>query len=125
MVLVIDDDETVRGLIAAVLSRNGMSLDLVGSRAQAISKLRRNSYRAVLLDLMLRRSDGLEILRYLKREKPDMLRRVVLVTTAPEDALRRLSEHDQVWGVVRKPFDIDHLVAVVRACQEQPGEPVN
>ena len=125
MVLVIDDDETVRGLIAAVLSRDGMSLDLVGNRAQAISKLRRNSYRAVLLDLMLRRSDGLEILRYLKREKPDMLRRVVLVTTAPEQALRRLSEHDQVWGVVRKPFDIEHLVAVVRACREQAVEPVN
>ncbi len=119
MVLVIDDDEFVRSLISAVLRREGIRVDTAGDSSQAIQKLRRRSYGAVLLDLLLRERDGLEVLHYLKSERPEMLRRVVLVTTANDQAIRRLTEHDQVWGVVRKPFDIEHLVEVVRACRAQ------
>lgn len=108
-------------LVSAVLRRDGLSPTIAESGEEAIEKLRGGSYRAVLLDLMLREHEGLEVLRYLKNERPEMLRRVVLVTTAPDQALRRLTERDEIWDVVRKPFDIDHLLRVVRACRAQSG----
>jgi DNA-binding response OmpR family regulator len=119
MVLLIDDDKSIQMLIGAVLRRDGMTLDTADDGKQAISKLRSGSYRAVLLDLLMRERDGLEVLRFLKTEQPEMLRRTVLVTTASDQTLRRLTEHDLVCGIVHKPFDIEHLLEVVRACRAQ------
>ena len=119
MVLVIDDDKSVRTLISALLRRDGIHLDMASNSSEAIGKLRSGAYRAVLLDPMLRDVDGLEVLRHLKSEQPEMLRRTVIVTTASEQTVRGLAELDRVWGVVRKPFDIDHLLDVVRACRAQ------
>ena len=119
MVLIIDDDPNVRSLIGAVLRREGFSPDAAADGREAIEKLRRRDYSAVLLDLMLRQSQGLEVLRFLKSERPEMLRRVVIVSAASDQAIRRITEHELVWGLVRKPFDIRHLVDVVRACREQ------
>ena len=119
MVLLIDDDYNVRGLIGALLRREGLELDTAADGDEAISKLRSGDYQAVLLDLMLRDTHGLEVLRFLKAERAELLRRVVIVSAASERALGRLSERDLIWGVVSKPFDIKHLVNVVRACREQ------
>ena len=119
MVLLIDDDRTIRGMIGAVLRREGLQLDTASDGNEAIEKLRSGNYGAVLLDLMLRRTHGLEVLRFLKNERAELLRRTVIVSAASDQALRRLTERDLVWGVVSKPFDIRHLVDVVRACREQ------
>jgi DNA-binding response OmpR family regulator len=121
MVLLIDDDRTVRDMIGTLLRREGMPLDTASDGEEAIEKLREREYRAVLLDLMLRRRNGLEVLKFLKNEKPSMMRRVVIVSAVSDQALNSLAERDQVWGTVRKPFDIRHLVDVVRACREQNG----
>lgn len=96
-----------------------MTLDTAGDGNVAIDKLRTSSYCAVLLEPLLRGTEGLEVLRFLRAEQPAMLPRVVLVTTASDQALRRLTERDLVWDVVRKPFDIHHLINVVRACGAQ------
>ena len=119
MVLLIDDDKVVRGLITSVLEREGMRIDVAADGADAIAKLRERSYRAILLDLLLPKSNGLEVLRFLKREQPSMLRRVVIVSAVSDIALRSLSDRDSLWGVVQKPFDIHHLVNVVRECRAQ------
>jgi DNA-binding response OmpR family regulator len=119
MVLLIDDDTSVRTLIRAVLRREAISVDVAADAGEAIAKLRRRAYSAVLLDLMLGGSSGLEVLRFLKTERPEMLHRVVVVSTASDHALRCMAERALIWDVVRKPFEITHLVEVVRACRAQ------
>jgi DNA-binding response OmpR family regulator len=119
MVLLIDDDPSIRALITVILRREGMDVELALNADEAIEKLRRRAYTTVLLDLMLRHSRGLEILHFLKKERPAMLRRVVVVSTASDHALRCIEERDLIWDAVRKPFEIGHLVEVVRACRAQ------
>jgi DNA-binding NarL/FixJ family response regulator len=90
------------------------------SGEQAIDKLRRGgSYRAVLLDVTPGKGDGLRVLHYLKREKPELLRRTILLADISEWALRNLTESDLVWGAARKPLDFGFLLDLVRACRAQ------
>lgn len=119
MVLIIDDDKIVCRLMTAVLQREGMPTEIAGTGVEAIGKLRETDYRAVLLDVLLPDGDGLEVLRFIKRERPALMRRVVIVSAVSDRMLRSLSERDLVWGSVQKPFDVQNLVDVVRQCSEQ------
>jgi DNA-binding response OmpR family regulator len=119
MVLLIDDDKNIRALITTLLRREGIEVDVALDAEEAVGKLSSRTYGTVLLDLMLGDSSGLEILRFLKKQRPEMLRRVVVVSTASEQALRCMAERDMIWDAVRKPFEIAHLVEVVRACRAQ------
>ena len=119
MVLLIDDDKSIRALITAILRREGIGVDVALNAEEAIAKLSRRAYATVLLDLMLRDSSGLEVLHFIKNERPAMLRRVVVVSTASDQTLRCMAERDMIWDAVRKPFEIGHLVEVIHACRAQ------
>jgi DNA-binding response OmpR family regulator len=117
-VLVVDDDPAIQQMCIALLRRNGVNTDVVGDGETALQRLRSLEYDAILLDLMLPRTNGFEVIRHLKCSKPDLLNRVIVVTAASERTLRWLDTHD-VRTVLRKPFDIHDLVAEVRACISQ------
>jgi CheY-like chemotaxis protein len=51
------------------------------------------------------------VLRYLRQHKPELLQRVILLTATAETVLKSISK--DVFAVVRKPFDPDHLIATV------------
>ena len=119
MVLLVDDDIGIRGLIKTVLSRDGIQIDVAVDGEEATRKLRQKDYRVVLLDLMMPKCNGLEVLRFIKHEMPAMMRRVIILTAVSDHALRDLKESDEVWALMRKPFDIRRLVAEVRACSGQ------
>jgi DNA-binding response OmpR family regulator len=116
MVLLIDDDPAVRGLLAALLNRDGLPSEAAADGAEAISRLRRNDYDAIILDLMLPELNGFEVLRFLKAERPHLLSRVVVITAATESTLRDFHDGTLVSALLRKPFDIVELSDAVRRC---------
>jgi DNA-binding response OmpR family regulator len=122
MVLLVDDDAAIRGMITAVLRRDGITCDEAENGDEAIRKLRRGHYRSVLLDLMLPECNGFEVLRFLKAEKPSMLRRVIVLTAASEATLRHFHDQQEVFDLLRKPFDIESLREKVSACRRQQLE---
>lgn len=84
----------------------------------ALQRLRSREYGAILLDLMLPRTNGFEVIRHLKCLSPAVLDRVIVVTAASQRTLEFL-DAGVVRKVLRKPFDIDDLVAEVRECMAQ------
>ena len=114
-VLVVDDDDVVRELIATILRRAGMHAECVADGDAAFRQLRTNSFDAVILDLMLPRLNGFEILREIKSSLPHLLPRVVVVTAAAEQTLRDF-DATGIRKLLRKPFDIDELVTEVVNC---------
>src|ERR671928_165571 len=96
MVLLIDDDPTVRSLLAAIMNRDGVAHEDACDGAAAIALLRRSDYDAVVLDLMLPELNGFEILRFLKAERPHLLPRVVIITAASESTLRHFDDRKHV-----------------------------
>src|ERR1043166_9343479 len=109
MVLLVDDDPSVRSLLAALMKRDGVAHETACDGAEAIPRLRRRDYGAVVLDLMLPERNGFEVLRFLKAERPHMLERVVVITAATESTLRDFEDRRHVAAVLRQPFDIDDL----------------
>lgn len=109
--LLLDDDPAMQRLIATVLRRAGYRVDIVSAGDQAIEKIGRIRYHALLLDLMTPTEGGMTVVRHLKKHKPEMLRRVLLVTGSPKSVLRTVA--GDVAAVVQKPFEAAQLVETV------------
>ncbi len=115
-VLCADDDPNVRALCAAALRRAGYAVDEAVDGREAREKLEQKQYSAVLLDLSMPYLHGTTLLSMLHREKPDVMRRVIVVTGVPDAAI---AEIQHVASVLRKPLAIDVVVRAVLDCCSQ------
>ncbi|HEV8658726.1 MAG TPA: response regulator [Thermoanaerobaculia bacterium] len=110
-VLLLEDDVSMQKLVSALLRRKGHRVDVVDSGTKAIEAIDREDYGVLLLDVMMPTEGGVTVLRYLRQHKPELLQRVILLTATAETVLKSISK--DVFAVVRKPFDPDHLIATV------------
>jgi two-component system, OmpR family, response regulator MtrA len=111
-VLVLDDDVAIQKLVSMLLKRDGHRVDVVNRGSKAIEAMEKVTYSAVLLDLMMPTEGGMTVLRHLRETKPEMLKRVILLTGTPKSVLKNVAS--EVFAVVTKPFEADQLVATVR-----------
>jgi DNA-binding NtrC family response regulator len=77
-ILVADDDDIVRDVITTLLSRDGFSVTSVSDGLEAINLLRGEDVHLVISDLMMPGADGIEVLKFAVRSKPDIA--VVILT---------------------------------------------
>lgn len=123
--LLVEDDAMIGETLLQVLRAEHYAVDWVRDGSMADEALRSEQYDVVLLDLGLPKRDGLEVLRALRARRDTV---PVLVATA-RDAVG-----DRIAGLnagaddyVVKPYDIDELLARVRALLRRSagrGEPV-
>lgn len=116
-VLVVDDDQALRGLFTTLLTRKGFAVDTANDGRVAYDQLQRHTYSVILLDLMMPDVNGFELLERLRRDSPALLDRVIVMTGASQRAIASL-DLSNVWGLIRKPFDIDQLVNSAEACAQ-------
>ena len=108
-VLVCEDDFAIRLLFGEILSRHKLTVDSVASGADAVERLRRETYELVILDLLTPGLTGYDVIEVLRRERPEMLRRVVVVT-AQQRAIRAPLP---VAEVVAKPFELEQFDGII------------
>lgn len=114
-VLLIDDNEPTRTLIRAILQRE-YTVDLAANGVEAIELLKTRQYSAILLDLLMPQIDGYGVLQFLREQKPALLKHVLVVTAALTAREMAKTEGYEVSCIIRKPFEVEALVAAVRAC---------
>ncbi len=114
-ILVADDDPSIRQLLCTIVRRERFEVDCVADGQQAIEQLQQHEYAVILLDLMMPRADGFQVIQHLK-DHPPRLKPVVLVITAYADQKFKLVDSDIVAGVIRKPFEVTELANLVRLC---------
>ncbi|MBW3670123.1 MAG: response regulator [Acidobacteria bacterium] len=117
-VLIADDDPLIRRLLSKLVLREGMEVDTVADGVGALEKLANGTYDAILLDLMMPKVNGYDVVNYLKRWSA-RTRPIVLVITAYGDNEWRDLDPSVVTGVVRKPFEIADLGKLLRLCIER------
>lgn len=110
-VLMLDDDSAMRRLVGLLLKRAGYQVDCFVSGNDAIHALGKKDYAAILLDLMMPLEGGMTVIRHLREQAPAKLRRVILVTGAPDGVIGPL--RNEIFGIVRKPFQHDAIVKMV------------
>src|SRR5947209_2571676 len=105
-ILVVDDDDAIRALLLTILRRRGIKVDSARNGLEAMEHFARCRYSVLLLDLMMPRMNGYELLEEIgKMTRPQ--RPIVIVLTAGTEP-RNLSA-EIVAGTVRKPFDIEQI----------------
>ncbi len=115
-VLIVDDDDGIQTLMKALLRRREVIVDSASDGDAALRKMREQSYDSIVLDLMLPKLNGFEVVRELKTNAPDLLKRTIVVTAVSNHALRDFEDSELVRRVMRKPFDINEFVDEVLAC---------
>ncbi len=111
-ILLVEDDPSIREVTALGLRAAGFTVATAADGVEGLDRWRAERPDLVLLDVMLPRLDGLEVLRAIRREATTP----VVVLTARADTI------DVVVGLesgaddyVKKPFEMPELVARVRA----------
>lgn len=118
--LLIEDNLRLADYLSTALRNGGFAVDHVSTTADAEGALATTRYDTLLLDLGLPDKDGLI---WLGDQRRSQMTRPVLVLTARdsvEDLVAGLNQGADDY--LRKPFDLDELIARVRALLRRPGE---
>ncbi|HYR28638.1 MAG TPA: response regulator [Thermoanaerobaculia bacterium] len=119
-ILVVDDEPTIRALVAKIVERIGYKADLARDGADAIAKLEKQHYSVLIVDLMMPVMDGYGVVDWVKQNanpKPA----IIVVSAADSAALRRF-DGSVVHSIIRKPFDVDVLSDLITAAIKSTGE---
>lgn len=112
-ILVVEDARDMNRLIVKTLSKAGYSVDGCGDGEAALLHLMGTEYDAILLDVMMPKMDGYQLLTKLRSEGNDT---PVLLLTARDAVADRVKGLDLgADDYLVKPFDFDELLARIRA----------
>jgi two-component system OmpR family response regulator len=111
-VLVVDDEPTLAELLSMALRYEGWEVHTAGDGLGAVREARRYRPDAVVLDMMLPDIDGLEVLRRLRGEVPEIPVLFLTAKDAVEDRVAGLTAGGDDY--VTKPFSIEEVVARLR-----------
>jgi len=111
-ILVVDDDETIRTTMKAILQDEGYMVDLAGTGKEAIQKTTEKTYNVALLDIRLPDMEGVELLKLLKDGLPRT--RKIMGTGYPsmQNAISALNKNADAY--LLKPVDVEKLLATVK-----------
>ena len=115
LVVVADDEETIRSFFRTVLERDGFSVLLATDGRGAIELVRSNPVEVLLLDLDMPGLNGLDTLRELRADPQHRLLPVILATGSAVEADRVAALDEGADDVVVKPVSVAELTARVRA----------
>jgi len=112
-ILIVDDDDAIRTLLATVIRRRGFRADVARDGVDAVAALAARRYALVLLDLMMPLMNGYDVLQHIATLAAGA-RPLVLVLTAGIEP--RPIDASLVIGILHKPFDVELLIDTIGGC---------
>jgi excisionase family DNA binding protein len=118
-ILVVDDEQAVRDLLAKTLTMADYDVDSAPDGASAIDRLRAVEYDLLITDLKMPGMDGLSVIREARRSAPDLP--VIIITGYSTEASAIEAINLGVAGYLTKPFRLPRILA---ATARALGEPI-
>lgn len=98
-------------LVSAILRAGGFRVDCVLTGREAIAAIAKVEYDALLLDLMMPHEGGTTVMSHLRKNKPELLSRAIVLTASSKRVVSAVAK--DAAAVVRKPFETSDLLDVV------------
>jgi DNA-binding NtrC family response regulator len=111
-ILVVDDDESIRNSLAAILRDEGYAVDVAASGGEAIRKSKETVYNLALIDIKLPDMEGIDILIRMKDTVPKV--RKIMMTGFPsvQNAIAAVNRKADAYLV--KPMEVEKLLGTIR-----------
>ena len=119
-ILIVDDDPSIRKVLAAILEEKGYTVDTAETAKKAIQKSKTNFYNLALLDIRLPDMEGTELLTQMKQTTPPMIKIMVTGYPSIQNAVEALNKGANAFII--KPLNIDHALAIIEKLLEQQKE---
>lgn len=116
-VLIVDDDDGIRSLLSAVCKRVGYHCDNAEDGSIALQKIKSTDFDVVLLDLMMPKMNGYQVIEALRemKDRPQ----VIVVTAQGAKTTSGIDDGEVVRAVIHKPFDLDDVTALLLNAAEE------
>ncbi len=117
-ILIVDDERDIRELISDILEDEGYVTRLAGNSDDAMREISNAQPSLLILDIWLKDSnmDGIDILKTVKRDYPDVP--VVIISGHGNIEIAVAAIKQGAYDFIEKPFNIDQLMVVVRRAME-------
>jgi DNA-binding NtrC family response regulator len=111
-ILVVDDDESIRKVLATILEEEGYAVDTAKNGREAIKKSKVKFYNLTLIDIRLKDMEGTKLLTRVKDTMPKM--RKIIITGYPslQNAIEALNRGADAY--ILKPFDMDKVLGTIK-----------
>jgi two-component system, NtrC family, nitrogen regulation response regulator NtrX len=117
-ILIVDDEKDIRELIGDILRDEGHTVRLAGTSDAAMAEINAEAPALMILDIWLKdsRMDGIDILKTVKRDNPDVP--VVIISGHGNIEIAVAAIKQGAYDFIEKPFNIDQLMVVVTRAME-------
>ncbi len=117
-ILIVDDEKDIRELIGDILKDEGYAVRLAGNSDDCMTEINAELPSLMILDIWLKdsRMDGIDILKTVKRDNPDVP--VVIISGHGNIEIAVAAIKQGAYDFIEKPFNIDQLMVVVARAME-------
>ena len=117
-ILITDDERDIRELISDILKDEGFTTRLAGTSDECMAQIDKEVPSLMILDIWLKdsRMDGIDILKHVKRDHPEVP--VVIISGHGNIEIAVAAIKQGAYDFIEKPFNIDQLMVVIRRAME-------
>jgi two-component system response regulator PilR (NtrC family) len=109
-ILVVDDERSMRDFLTILLVKEGYDVMTARDGIQAQSIMNDNEFDLVISDIRMPAMNGLELLEFIKDQKPDLPVIMITAFASPDDAVKAMK--NGAYDYITKPFNVDEIKSV-------------
>lgn len=113
-ILLVDDDPKILLLEKTILNQSGFSVETAQDGLEALEKLKKSSYDAIVLDILMPHMDGYETAKEIKKLENHKATPIVMVTAAQEREAMKQSFASGVLVFMNKPFTAQTFLSLIQ-----------
>ena len=116
-ILIVDDQEMIRAILARRLTHEGYACASTCSGREALSYFHQNTVSLILSDIKMPEMDGMELLKSVKALQPNLM--VIIMTAFPDLDIAIEAMRQGAYDFIVKPFNLDLVVLSIKKALEK------
>lgn len=121
-ILIVEDEPNIVESLSFILQRAGFEVETVANGADALDRVRRQSYSALILDIMLPGMNGFDVLKSIRADNALSGLPVIVLTAKGQSNDRKTAESIGASAFITKPFSNTDVVERVRGLAGGTGK---